>query len=360
MHCAFSSLGQEEERYTVVVNLYQPISSSESQLLEEILVSQIEYYIIENTSWQDGKIIFPLSSRKMVSKLNELVKNDIQFYDYEALDDFKGLSETVKKKIENITAAEFNANLRGSLGQKQFTQNELNHQINELISIIKTELYVFGEKDVLVNSTEIYPNLTSQEKEELIKQIEEFKDGDLLSSISLSYTEIKAEDESGIFIGLPRKEDLADKILNMLAANAQRLERLESELIQIQIGGVSASPAVNYENDLKLLSQLPESMDFYFNSGSTWLSSGSLLQLNEIVEILAKAPSIKVVITGYADKTGAEQTNLKLSKKRAQAVKYFMKESGMSKDRFIINYYGASKSEGFSNEDRRVEIKFFI
>ena len=115
---------------------------------------------------------------------------------------------------------------------------------------------------------------------------------------------MKAEDESGIFIGSPRKEDLADKILNMLAANAQRLERLESELIQIQIGGVSASPAVNYENDLKLLSQLPESMDFYFNSGSTWLSSGSLLQLNEIVEILAKAPSVKVVITGYADKTG--------------------------------------------------------
>lgn len=356
MHCALSSIGQEEEKYTIMVNLYQPVSTSESQLLEEILLAQIEYFIKENASWEEGKITFPLSPKKMVDKLNDLMKNDIRFYNYEALDDFNGFSETIKKKIENITAAEFNGNI-GDLNQEQIRQNELNHQLNQLISIIKTEIYVFGEKDVLTSSTEVYPNLTSEEKEELIKQIEEFQEGDFLNSIELSYKEMKAVDDSGLFIGIPGKEDLADKILNMLAANSQRLERLESELIQLQVG---KHPITSSPNDLKLLSQLPESMDFYFNSGSTRLSTGTLLQLNEIVEILAKAPSVKVVITGYADKTGGEQSNLNLSKKRAQAVKRFMKESGMSEDRFIINYYGASKSDGFSNEDRRVEIKFFI
>lgn len=356
MHCALSSIGQEEEKYTIMVNLYQPVSTIESQLLEEILLAQIEYFIKENASWEDGKITFLLSPKKMVGKLNDLMKNDIRFYNYEALDDFKGFSETIKKKIENIAAAEFNGNI-GDLNQEQIRQNELNHQLSQLISIIKTELYVFGEKDVLTSSTEVYPNLTSEEKEELIKQIEEFQEGDFLNSIELSFKEMNAVDDSGIFMGIPGKEDLADKILNMLAANSQRLERLESELIQLQVGkhSITSSP-----NDLKLLSQLPESMDFYFNSGSTRLSTGTLLQLNEIVEILAKAPSVKVVITGYADKTGGEQSNLNLSKKRAQAVKWFMKESGMSEDRFIINYYGASKSDGFSNEDRRVEIKFFI
>ncbi len=361
MLCTSILCGQEEEKYTVVVNLYQPISSEESKLLEEILITQLEFFIENSVEWDGNKIVFAEKPKRMVSKMDELVEEDIRFHDYEALSDFKGFSKTVEKKVQNITDRTYDLSLINGLSKSEIESEWLSHEIRELVSILKTELFVFGEKDVFVNTTEVYPNLTLDEKNRLIKEIEEIKDGDLLTPIELSYKEITTGDDSGMFIGKVGKKDFADKVLDLLAENSQRLERLESELIQLQLneGGLNGGVSVS-KQDFELLNQLPESMNFYFITGSSELSTATLLQLNEIVEILAKAKSINVVITGYADRSGTPELNLRLSKKRAKAVKQFMRESGMSESRFIINYYGESKSESYSNQDRRVEIKFFI
>jgi outer membrane protein OmpA-like peptidoglycan-associated protein len=159
-----------------------------------------------------------------------------------------------------------------------------------------------------------------------------------------------------------KQTDLADKILELLAQNSQKLEKLESELAQFRIdnSGITASEITPNNSRNDLLKFLPEKMAFYFDLGSSRLSSVAILQLNELVEILAKSTHIHVVITGFADQTGNDSMNLALSKKRAQVVKNFLKQSGMSESRFIINYYGESKSISKSNQDRRVEIKFFI
>lgn len=128
--------------------------------------------------------------------------------------------------------------------------------------------------------------------------------------------------------------------------------------MQYQIGDGENSAVL--QKDVDVMDKLPESMDFYFYSGSYRLTTATLLQLNEIVEILAQSESIKVVITGFTDNTGSVNRNLELSKNRAKAVKKFMRDSGMAEERFIINYFGESKSNEYSNEDRRVEIKFFL
>jgi len=220
---------------------------------------------------------------------------------------------------------------------------------------------VLAERDLTQSDTEVYSNLTAKEKDELIGEIENFQDGDLLTPITITYETLAANDDSGLFIGEPRQKDLADKILDLLAANSQKLEKLESELSQLKIEGVVSNSEIEVsESDRKILEQLPNKMEFYFYSGSSSLTSAALLQLNELVEILARSEKIRVVITGFTDKTGNAQANLALSKKRAQTVKKFMTESGMAEDRFIINYYGESKSDSFGNQDRRVEIKFFI
>lgn len=360
MFCVSVSFSQSEERYTVVVNLYQPISQPESELLEEILLTQLEYYLTSSASWEGAKITLSESPKKCLSKLDELVITDVKFHNYQSLSDFKGFSETVKKKLENITSKNYDLGTDNSDSQRT---SILNHQLGELLAILRTELMVFGEKDVYESTQQVFTDLTNEEKEAIIKEVENYQDGDLLAPLTIEYSELKEEDRSGAFLGTPSSTDISDRILNLLAENSQRLERLESELLQLEIDGsvqeVAGLSVATQKNDQQLLARLPDSMDFYFYTGSSSLTTATLLQLNEVVEILAQSESIKVVITGFTDSSGAPETNLVLSKKRALAVKNFMAESGMSADRFIINYYGESKSEGDRNEDRRVEIKFF-
>ncbi len=355
-----NSSAQEEESYTVVVNLYQPVSETESELLENILMAQVDYFLRAKTRWNGNRLAFSEKPKKTVSLLNQLVKDDVKFHNYAALSDFKSFSATVEKKIENIQNRAYTLNPLDGNSVSNQQQSILELELSELSDLIRTELLVYGEKDAFIAATEVYPDLTPDEKEALIKEIDEFKDGDLLESIEISYQEIKEEDESKLDLGTDEDErDLADRILDLLAANSQRLERLESELVQMQVGGGNTGSGVS-ASDTEVLNMLPESMDFYFSLGSARLSSAALLQLNEVVEILARSSKVRVVITGYADQIGNESANFLLSKKRAQTVKRFMTASGMADDRFIINYFGASKSEGVNNQDRRVEIKFFL
>ena len=106
------------------------------------------------------------------------------------------------------------------------------------------------------------------------------------------------------------------------------------------------------------MSNLPQSMNIYFASGSSSLDAGSKLSLNEIVDILARSPSLKLIVTGYADKSGDTARNLILSQKRANEVKSFLAASGLPQDRFITKYFGDRDSRTESSNDRRVAIEF--
>ena len=99
-------------------------------------------------------------------------------------------------------------------------------------------------------------------------------------------------------------------------------------------------------------------MNVYFPKGSVKLDAGSALSLNEIVDILARSPQLKLIVTGYADKTGDAAKNLLLSQQRANSVKQFLVNSGLSADRFITKYYGDRDSVQEGLSDRKVVIEF--
>jgi outer membrane protein OmpA-like peptidoglycan-associated protein len=106
------------------------------------------------------------------------------------------------------------------------------------------------------------------------------------------------------------------------------------------------------------VTNLPGSMNIYFQKGSTLLDAGSVLSLNEIVDILARSPGLKLIVTGYADKTGDAAKNLLLSQQRANEVKKFLSASGLPQDRFITKYFGDRDSQQESKNDRKVTIEF--
>jgi len=91
--------------------------------------------------------------------------------------------------------------------------------------------------------------------------------------------------------------------------------------------------------------------------------AGSFASLDELAGVLLKKPTWKLEISGHTDNAGDDDSNLILSKKRAEAVKTYLVGKGIDTSRFIILYFGESKpiadnstAEGRA-KNRRVEMK---
>ncbi len=82
------------------------------------------------------------------------------------------------------------------------------------------------------------------------------------------------------------------------------------------------------------------------------------LLLNEVFEQLARSPDDRVLITGYADRSGDPAVNLRLSEQRAKSVRNYLLQRGIAPERLMVNYYGDSRSEGRDPSERRVEIEW--
>ncbi|MFT5920877.1 MAG: outer membrane protein OmpA-like peptidoglycan-associated protein [Flavobacteriales bacterium] len=98
------------------------------------------------------------------------------------------------------------------------------------------------------------------------------------------------------------------------------------------------------------------SVSFY--SGSTSISLNAQLQLNELVSLMAYDTEMRIMLTGYADKVGSRDENLKLSKTRAQRIRKYLLDSGIETHRVLVNFFGEEMASGNAKGDRRVEVTF--
>jgi len=100
-------------------------------------------------------------------------------------------------------------------------------------------------------------------------------------------------------------------------------------------------------------------INFAFDSSK--LDKESEVIIGRAVDNLKRNPQMKVLIEGHTDSTGAEDYNMGLSIRRAQAVKDFMVSQGIAKERLSIKGFGETQplvsndtKEGRA-ENRRVE-----
>ncbi|MFB3852160.1 MAG: OmpA family protein, partial [Acidobacteriota bacterium] len=85
--------------------------------------------------------------------------------------------------------------------------------------------------------------------------------------------------------------------------------------------------------------------------------------LNEAIEKLNKYKALEINITGYTCKLGSDQWNLTLSKRRAESVKKYLLDHGISESR-IAKVEGKGKADPIADnntkegrsKNRRVEI----
>lgn len=141
----------------------------------------------------------------------------------------------------------------------------------------------------------------------------------------------------------------------------QLIENQETRLRQLEAGG---SPSIAMPSSVPELAsgalRLPEYIDVSFYTGSANLTLGAQLQLNEIIEVMGRHPQVRVVCTGHADLPGDRQSNLALSRRRAEAVRAYLLQSGIEPARALLNFFGEERASTTGPSDRRVEVRFYL
>ncbi len=101
----------------------------------------------------------------------------------------------------------------------------------------------------------------------------------------------------------------------------------------------------------------------FFDFAKADLRPEAKFELRLIARVIKENPDAKVEVVGYCDDIGSEEANLRLSLKRARAVKDFLVKCGVPPDRIIIKGYGEKRPlvpnvDALTRQvNRRVEIK---
>ena len=79
-----------------------------------------------------------------------------------------------------------------------------------------------------------------------------------------------------------------------------------------------------------------------FESGSAAITPDSYSVLDQVVKSLKAYPEVRVEIAGHTDNVGKDEYNLVLSQKRADSVKQYLVNAGVSADHLVTKGYGES------------------
>ena len=77
------------------------------------------------------------------------------------------------------------------------------------------------------------------------------------------------------------------------------------------------------------------------------VSEDEMDKVKAVARVLKDNPDVKIMVVGFADYTGSDQYNMKLSERRANEVKRLLtKNYGIAEDRISTDYKGKSVAFG--------------
>lgn len=130
---------------------------------------------------------------------------------------------------------------------------------------------------------------------------------------------------------------------------------------------IPALPADQFysENTLTITYEVPKYYtlnQLQFESGKATIKTSSFALMNDLVEIMLLKTAMKIQIAGHTDSDGEAADNLLLSQQRANAVRTYLINKGISPSRIIAIGYGETKPIGDNNTsegkamNRRTEV----
>jgi len=137
----------------------------------------------------------------------------------------------------------------------------------------------------------------------------------------------------------------------LAVAESERANRLQRELTELQ-----AKPT---DHGMVLVLQ-----DVLFDVGQASLKSGAQSKLDQLAAVLKNHPERRVLVEGFTDSTGSAESNLFLSRARAEAVRLALMARGIGPDRIEVRGNGEARpvasnaTQAGRQQNRRVEVVF--
>jgi outer membrane protein OmpA-like peptidoglycan-associated protein len=117
------------------------------------------------------------------------------------------------------------------------------------------------------------------------------------------------------------------------------------------------------EKEQQILDKAFDNLEF--QSGTSVIKTTSLDEMKALAGLLKTKPNARLLISGHTDSVGKPESNLLLSKNRANAVKNYLIKQGVAASRLVTEWFGAAQpvadnatAEGRA-KNRRVEMKMF-
>lgn len=376
--------GQKEG--TLVVNYYSSAPDPELEQLRSLTVDALGVFLRGQILIEDGDIGWQLSVRHVSKDMDRVVSDLMRIRDFAGEEAFKGFSREVLWLLEDFEELDSRdvGRMRGEgrLSNEERLYVLVEQRIQEVLLQCGVELGHFVNRGLLQKLGTVEQTLTPEEMAQWTTPtdapLEPIELDFNLETMSLIGGEDQSAwpDESAPAATqssdpqLAVMQDMMERILGLLESQEARIAALES-------GSTGSNPArpgaedwarslldpdrisPSVDEELKGLN-LPAQFDVQFYEGSARLTLTAQLQLNEVMEYMGMYPQLRVVCTGHADVTGDRAANLTLSKRRAQAVRSHLLESGVTDSRVVLNYFGEERASNRGALDRRVEVSFFV
>ena len=376
--------GQKEG--TLVVNYYSSAPDPELEQLRSLTVEALGVYLRGQILIEDGDIGWQLSLRHVSKDMDRVVSDLMRIRDFAGQDAFRGFSEEVLWLLEDFEELDSRdvGRMRGEgrLSNEERMYVLVEQRIQEVLLQCGVELGHFVNRGLLQKLGTVEQTLTPEEMAKWTTPtdapLEPIELDFNLETMSLiggedrsAWPDESVQDNHPLDPQLAAMQDMMARILGLLETQEARIAALESgssgahsatgpdagEWARSLLDPDRISPSVDEE--LKGLN-LPAQFDVQFYEGSARLTLTAQLQLNEVMEYMGMYPQLRVVCTGHADVTGDRAANLALSKRRAQAVRSHLLESGVTDSRVVLNYFGEERASNRGALDRRVEVSFFV
>ena len=103
-------------------------------------------------------------------------------------------------------------------------------------------------------------------------------------------------------------------------------------------------------------------LNILFDNAKWFIKEINHEKLDRLLKFMNSKPSIKILVEGHTDRLGSDKSNQILSEKRANSVKEYLIEKGISADRIATKGYGSKKpAYDYADSDvnalnRRIEV----
>ena len=370
-----SWVAQDQKEGTLVINYYASAPDPELEHLRTVTVDALGVYLRGQILLTDTDLGWTESVRSVSRDMDRIVSDMLRIRSFAGTDKFQGFSPQVSDLLLDFEELDPRDAERFRTGQPRSFEENLyvlvEQRIQEILLQAGVELGRFVNRGLLQKIGTIEQSVPEDSFEEWMELGVNQKLKPLELNFSLESMSLLNGDEDGGWDDLGNTsstsstglEQMMLRVLDLLEDQNARISKLENESPGARDWAERAwtpsrtSPAADPE--LRTLN-LPESFSVQFYEGSIRLTLAAQLQLNEVVEVMGMHERLRVVCTGHADVKGDRAANLALSKRRSEAARTHLLESGVASTRVVLNYFGEERAQNRGALDRRVEVAFFV